>query len=328
MHKVTFFPLGNADCCRIDLSDGKGKKLLFDYADCRDPEDENDLRIDLPASLKDDLDATGRDYYDVVAFTHADDDHIHGMSEFFWLEHAEKYQGEGRIKIRELWVPAAVIIEKGLKDEAKILQAEARHRLINGRGIRIFSRPDRLKEWLEEHEIRPDDRWGLITDAGQVAPGLSKECDGIEFFVHSPFAVRAGEEIIDRNEAALVMQATFSDGGRETRMILGSDCEHESWCDIVKITRSHGRDERLKWDIFKISHHCSYTALSAEKGEEKTKPDAEVEWLFGQGGPCGVLVATCKPIPSDDADDQPPHRQAANYYRLFRVCSGLTPFSG
>src|SRR5512139_4093461 len=124
MHKVTFFPLGNADCCRIDLSDGKGKKLLFDYADCRDPADENDVRVDLAAVLKDDLYAEERDYYDVEAFTHADDDNIHGFSEFFWLEHAAKYQGEGRIKIREMWVPAAVIIENSLKDEAKILQAE------------------------------------------------------------------------------------------------------------------------------------------------------------------------------------------------------------
>lgn len=49
MHKITFFPLGNADCCRIDLNDGR--KMLFDYAHCRDPEDKEDLRIDLYAAL-------------------------------------------------------------------------------------------------------------------------------------------------------------------------------------------------------------------------------------------------------------------------------------
>jgi hypothetical protein len=74
MHKVTFHPLGNADCCRIDLDNGK--KLLFDYAQTRPADDENDPRIDLAKELWEDLKSAKRDYFDVVAFTHADDDHI------------------------------------------------------------------------------------------------------------------------------------------------------------------------------------------------------------------------------------------------------------
>jgi hypothetical protein len=57
--------------------------------------------------LKADLRCARRDYYDVVYFTHLDDDHCCGSGHFFWLEHAAKYQGESRIKIDELWVPAA-----------------------------------------------------------------------------------------------------------------------------------------------------------------------------------------------------------------------------
>ena len=30
MHRLTFYPLGNADCCLIDLANGQ--KILFDYA--------------------------------------------------------------------------------------------------------------------------------------------------------------------------------------------------------------------------------------------------------------------------------------------------------
>ena len=55
MHKLTFFPLGNADCCRIDLE--AGEKIFFDYADMRCAEDDSDLRIDLPAELRQDLKA-------------------------------------------------------------------------------------------------------------------------------------------------------------------------------------------------------------------------------------------------------------------------------
>ena len=103
MHKLNFYPLGNADSCLIELE--SGKMLLFDYANLRDPENESDLRIDLSAELHNTLEAAKRDYLDVVAITHGDDDHIHGATQFFHLDHAEKYQGEGRIKIQELWVP-------------------------------------------------------------------------------------------------------------------------------------------------------------------------------------------------------------------------------
>ena len=46
MPTITMFPLGNADAVLVDLADGQ--KLLFDYADRRDPDDEDDLRCDLP----------------------------------------------------------------------------------------------------------------------------------------------------------------------------------------------------------------------------------------------------------------------------------------
>ena len=125
MHKLTFYPLGNADCCLIDL-DG-GKKMLFDYANMRNPEDEGDLRCDLPVLICENLEASSRDYFDVVAFTHLDEDHYKGATEFFWLDHAQKYQDEDRIKIKTLWVPAAMITETSLdKEEARVLRKEAR----------------------------------------------------------------------------------------------------------------------------------------------------------------------------------------------------------
>jgi hypothetical protein len=97
MPKLTFYPLGNADCCLIDLANGK--KILFDYANMRDPNDEDDRRFDLPKALREDLEAAERDYYDAVAFTHLDNDHYKGASSFFWLRHDPKYQLKDRIKI-------------------------------------------------------------------------------------------------------------------------------------------------------------------------------------------------------------------------------------
>lgn len=185
--KLTCFPVGNGDSTRIDLA--SGKKVLVDYANYHDPNDPFEARIDLAKELRNDLRAANRDYFDVVAFTHLDDDHIHGFSDFFHLDFAAKYQAAGRIRIRTLWVPAAAITEEGLTGEARTLRDEARHRLKNNYGIRVFSRPERLRAWLATQNIRLEDRAHLITDAGQTAPEFSKtSTDKVEFFIHSPFA--------------------------------------------------------------------------------------------------------------------------------------------
>jgi len=76
-----------------------------------------------PETLRRDLDKAGRDYFDAVCITHTDTDHCKGFGEFFWLDHAALYQGKDRIKIRELWVPAAAILEENLKDDARVARA-------------------------------------------------------------------------------------------------------------------------------------------------------------------------------------------------------------
>lgn len=321
MHKLTFFPLGNADCCRIDLQNGK--KVLFDYAATRDPNDNYDKRIDLPKTLREDMQRDGDDTYSVVAITHLDDDHTRGADEFFFLDHADKYQGDDCFKIATLWVPAAVITESrnNLEPGATAIQAEARHRLTKGYGVRVFSRPNSLKGWLEARGLTLDSRRQFITDAGQVAPELTLSADGVEFFVHSPFAWRQdANTLIDRNRDSLVMQALFQVSSRQTKVILGSDADHLALTDIVAVTKAHKRDERLEWDVLKLPHHCSYLTLGPERGENKTKPVENVKWLMETQGQRGcTIVSPNKPIPEmgteADKSNQPPHRQAANYYR-------------
>lgn len=316
MHKLTFYPLGNADCCLIDLENGQ--KILFDFADVGDSENDEDLRIDLPEVLRKNLEDADKDSFDVVAFTHADKDHTKGLSEFFYLEHAKEYQDEDRIKIDTLWVPAAIILETSPStNDHRILRQEARYRLKKGEGIRVFSKPEALEDWLKKQGLKLKDRKDQITNAGQTVPGYDKSSEGVEFFVHAPFSDSIDDEEIDRNKASLVVQATFKIEDVETQLIMGSDINHEMWTDIVRVTQHHNRNDRLKWDIFKISHHCSYTALNSDKneeGEDKTTPVSDIEWLFEQGFDKAKLVSTSDPIPDEDTD-QPPHLQAANYYK-------------
>lgn len=323
--KITFHPLGAADCSRIDLPDGR--KVLVDYADMRNDNDPLDKRIDLPAELKTDLRACGRTDFDVVMFTHLDDDHCCGAGDFFWLDHAAKYQGEGRPRIKELWVPAAAITEEGCVDSARIVRQEARHRLRMGYGIRVFSRPAKLKAWLEANGLTLESRAHLITDAGQYAPGFSMfGPERVQFFIHSPHAWRQdGNVLIDRNQDSIVFQATFLEGGRETYALFMSDIDYDSIVEIVRTTRRHGNDARLLWDIFKIPHHCSYLSIGPVKGENETSPVPEVAWLCEeQGRERSIMMSTSWSIPAkgtaDDLGVQPPHRQAAAYYK--RVAAG------
>ncbi len=320
MHRITFFPLGNADCCRIDLQGGE--KLLFDCAATRDPNTPQDLRCDLHQLLRDDLDSEARDYFDVVVFTHLDRDHFARATEFFHLDHARKYQGAGRIKINTIWVPAAVITEQAPDDdEARIIQAEARHRFREGAGIRVFSRPERLREWCEKHGIDLEDRLHLISDAGRIVPDFSLEKHGAEFFVHSPFAVRQDDNSVeDRNSDGIVVQATFSVDGTPTKVLLMADADHGVLSDIVSVSVERGNAKRLEWSVAKLPHHCSYLSLGPEKGAEQTEPVAEVAWLYEEQATTGaIVVSTSRPIPvkgsKEDVDAQPPHRQAANYYQ-------------
>ena len=332
MHKVTFHNIGNADCVRIDLANGK--KILFDYAHMGDPDDEDDLRCNLPRELRDDL--GDREYFDVVAFTHLDRDHYAGATDFFHFEHVKKHQGdvdgEPRIKISKMWVPAAVITESLGVDadpEAKAIQKEARERFKVKSGIRVFSRPGRLAKWCARNGIDFEDREQLVTDAGDLVPGFNFAEDDVEFFVHSPFAMRQDENTVeDRNSDALVMHATLKAGDREIKLFLASDVGHELLTDIVNITELKSNEDRLEWDIFKLPHHCSHHSLSGEPREgDKSVPELMVKRLFEEYGQVGcIVVATSETIPAkgsdrDKAGSNPPHRQAANYYRDAVVAS-------
>ncbi len=165
MTQLTFFPLGNADTTLVEFRDGR--RMLVDYA-ARGTGKVGDKRCDLPALLNADLRKSGQSDYAVVVFTHLDDDHCQGAEEFFHLDVAAKYQGGDRHKIGTMWVPAGAITEEGLGGSARVIRQEARHRLIAGKGIKVFSRPERLTEWLSSQGLTVQSRKSCFVDAGKL----------------------------------------------------------------------------------------------------------------------------------------------------------------
>jgi hypothetical protein len=323
MAKLIFYPLGNADSTLIHLADDR--LILKDYCNY-EPEGEDDRRVRLDEELRSYLKDQDRQHFDVVAFSHADDDHIHGAENFFWFDHAKKYQGDDRIRILELFVPACFILETGIGGTARVIREEAKCRFRQGSGIRVFGNPGPLEEWLQNEGVDPAARRHLITKAGTCVPGFNSTSGQVEIFSHSPFSFRMEGDEVDRNGNCLVWHLTFFEHSREIRCILGADAECQAWADIVYITTKKGNDERLDWDLFRISHHCSYTALSDEKGEDETKPWPSIVSLFERGSEGCLLISSSDPIPDEDTT-RPPHRQAAAYYRrIARECGNEDNF--
>ena len=315
MFSLNFFPLGNADTIRIISP--HGHRFLFDFALLKSDE----AGFDLEEDIRTDLRKAGKNGFDIVCITHVDADHCRGFEEVFYLRHSASHQGGNRLLIDTLWVPAAAITETGLAEEsARRVQKEARHRLKAGEGIVVFSAPKALDDWLWSQGIDPASRSGCIQHAGELISGWSLQGDGIEFFIHSPLSWRQdeqGKEVV-RNSASVVLQAVMRVGNADTRLILGADVDSADLTEVVKSTRRHGNDDRLDWDVLKLFHHCSYKSLNKDdRGVRETEPVPEVADLIeAHGADRSIIVSPSDPIPAalSKKGDQPPHRQAANYY--------------
>lgn len=330
-HRIIFYPVGNGDTSQIILENGK--RILMDYRHQKKAEDGEGPEINLKARLKQELKDAGRESFDVVAFTHADKDHIENSTEFFELRHAAKYQGDGRIKIDTLWVPAAMVLETGTNDQQSsefvIWRQEARHRLKEGKGIRVFSKPEKLKDWLEGNGLTLESRRHLITDAGQLVPEFNIESDSVEFFCHSPFIKHVDDGDDLRNAASLIFNVRFRKNGANYDYLAVGDSKWSVLEDIVTTTKAHGNMDRLAWDLYNIPHHCSYLALSDEKGEFETTPKPLVKEILMSGKEGAYIVSSSCPIMDTKEgreQTQPPHVQAKKCYETYRKKTGGAKF--
>ena len=311
---VEVFPVGSAESVWV-TAPHTNKLIILDYAHTK-TDSPDDKRTDLRQELLDRVGEGGS--VDFVSFSHADKDHLQGASDVFHMEHAEKYQGSGRVKIEMMCVPARLITESrnDLSADARVVQREARHRLIKGKGIVVISEPDGLNEWLENEDIDPKDRRDCIATAGTVLSNFSLEEDGVEVFVHSPFSYQDDDgNRYDRNASSSVFQVSIDDGdGQTAKLLFMADVDCEVTADIVRTTEKHGNKDRLEHDVMVVSHHGSRNSLIPE-GSDEVDPD--VDRLFREYGRSKATYVASSRSMSDkksSEDKLPPHQDAMDYY--------------
>ncbi len=305
--KITFFPLGNAESVLLELSNGK--KMLMDFADTH-TDDTGDKRYDLTTAL------ASNKSFDVVMFSHAHDDHVQGAKDFFEFDHADKYKGNGRAKIKELWVSSAFVLDSNVCEDARVIRQEARYRLKNGYGIKVFAEPDKLDKWLEENDLSTDDAENSIIHAGTLLDNSKHELgEELEVFVHAPFS-EDSDDVEDRNDPSIVLQLRLYNLSRETNIFITGDAPHEILDKIVERSENGENADYLKWDIYDIPHHCSHTGLSDKRGDKITETSDNIKRLLSDySQQNAVMIASCRPFSDVGKDDtQPPHYQTRDAY--------------
>ena len=310
-HQLKFYPVGNGDCSLLKLD--SGKTILFDFRHTCKCENENEPEIDLISQIEQDLD--GKKEVDILIITHTDDDHICGLEDYFELRHAKKYQGDDRIKIKELWLPAYALVEN-VDDKSstrQLLKKEGKHRLKEKEGVRIFSIINKLKDWLEEEDIDKSEIEHLLSYAGEVVScSLTEDKDKVKVFCHAPFKADGDDE--DRNCASIILHFTFLGSKYPIKYLSMGDPDCLVLSEIASKTKSKNNHEYLEWDIMSVPHHCSYGSINTEKGKTKTTPlDVNIDDLFKNGRLGCYMISSSKPILNEDSV-QPPHFQAKNYY--------------
>lgn len=312
---ISFYPEGNAECVLLEL--GNGKRMLMDYANMHD----SDSRyIDLAESFED------IESFDVVMFTHPHDDHVKGASDFFYLDYAKEYQDGKRAKIKELWISAAFLLDVNPCEDARVIRQEARYRLRKGEGIKIFAAPNSLKKWLADNDLSTDERNHPIIHAGTLLKNLDHNLgEEVSIFVHAPFS-EDSDDVNDRNEPSIVLQISVKNYGQITNILITGDTSHQVLDKIVERSEIRNHTEYLKWDLYDIPHHCSYTGLSDRQGDEITEPSDNIKRLLGKyGQENAFLVASCRAF-SDvgESDTQPPHLEAKRAYKKYSKNSDKT----
>ena len=328
-HIIKYYPVGNADCslikldngmtvivdCQIlaDLTDGKGKQVVFD------------VKADLLKELK--KDASGRPYVDLFISTHPHKDHTKGFEGNFYHGDVSKYDKEknkDEIIIEELWITPRGIMND-LADTSEEIRREAkRRRKLYDDNISFHGSTGNFLRIIGYDKDKDFDSRYCYVPENTVTSVHGSSLSWLDIFIHAPFKkdIESSKRDDDKNAISIVVQLGFKIQGYseyKSRVLMGGDAEHNIWEHILENNKDN---ERLRWNIFLAPHHCSWTFFNDSSNKKEVLPCAE-SILDKQIGSLAHIVASSEEI--KDNDKNPPCYQAKQQY-INRLKSGSSHF--
>lgn len=313
---LLFWPVGTGDSTTIVVEPNR-VIMQVDLRHTAQSEDEETDGAPIVDELLDHLPQTyGRPYLAAFALTHPDKDHIQGFA--YLLNNAD---------IGELWFSPWIFREQDddLCEDAIVFRTEA-HRRVDatiaaggdpgpGNRVRLIGH-DPL---LEEEHYRGFPRAFLTVPGNPVTMLDGTDRTGaFRAFIHGPF--KPEEMVGDRNNTSLVMQIVLGSDPAQGGVLLFGDHRYPTIRKIIDVTREHGNENSLRWQVLLAPHHCSKSVMyQDEEGRTVLKQDILDEFEALQVGD-GVIVSSSCCVPASNASgDNPPHAAAkARYEEIAR----------
>lgn len=319
MSKIKFYPVDNGDTVLIKVD----KTTIQIDANIRDNDDCYDVMEDLLNELS--IDGEGIYHLDLFMLTHPDEDHCRGIDTNYYLGDPDRYSDADKdddlVIIDELMV-TPMLLSDATSTPAKALKKEANRR----RKLWDEDSPDKNKAGNRLVIIGYDGDKKYENVPSFIPGETIKKVNGktmtlIEFFVHSPFkdSLVEGRADSDKNVTSIVMQARFKKASWNTKpsalYLFGGDADHYIWEEIQDQSSAHNNGEKLDFDIFLASHHCSWTYFNDvpyKKGETDEPVESSKVLIRDHKMNGAVIIASSKQIKDDD--DNPPHYPAKKEY--------------
>lgn len=321
-HIIKFYPVENADCTLIKLSNGKTIITDCQIFDNLNDDKGTQVRFDVKSDLLKELgkDENGHPFVDLFVSTHPHDDHCKGFEGHFYHGDPNDYDpstNQNEIIIGELWITPRGVGNK-LADSAETIRKEAKRRR------NLY---DEDEDYYGEYgnylhiigynqQTTFDERYGYVPGT-TITSVNGDDLRWLELFIHAPFKedVETSKKADDKNATSIVIQYSFKaldDSYQEAikcRLLMAGDAEHEIWQHIID---NNNDDEKLKWNIFLAPHHCSWTFFNEPDNKEEVKPSAETI-MKKQVGIMSYVIASSKEIKDDD--NNPPCHEAKKEYK-------------
>lgn len=264
----------------------------------------------------------GKPYLSAFAITHPDKDHIQGFEELL-----------DRVTVGELWFSPRIFREHdddpdSLGEDAQAFRDEAHRRVTAtvdaggdpgaGNRVRIIGWDDLLGE--KHYKGFPPEFFSVPGDVVESLDG-SDLTGEFRAFIHGPFKQGSDQDVGDRNATSLAMQVVLGGDPSAGGVLLLGDHKYPVIREIFDVSKRHGNEGSLKWQVLLAPHHCSKSVMyQAEDGKEVLKRDI-LDDLEAQQVGDGYIVASADSIPGSNKDgDNPPHAKAKARYE--EIASG------